>query len=151
MTLDFQDVTVTNLVIREWLNGSLFPLSINLALIIAIFIWDSYIDWLKKPTTKRWWNADGVPTACALFWIFLLDGVRAISVWAVIWNANNGATIPDWIRALTNYALTIASVGLILTMLRCAYLFTPPRWGHAFWIYSAVSTLLFLALGQITH
>jgi hypothetical protein len=141
------DVVTNNLIIREWLNGSLFPLSLNLSLIIAVFLWDSYF--AARESRQKWFNMDGVPTACALFWIFSLDGVRAVSVWVILRINNNGMEVPMWMRQTTNVALALAAFGLMLTILRCTYLFTPPRWGNRYWIYSLVSTLIFLMISHI--
>ena len=141
------DAYVSNLIIREWLNGSLFPLSLNLSIIIAVFMWDSYIYAITHK--KRWFTLEGVPTACALFWIFTLDGVRAVSVWIILRFANDGHVVPEWVREWTNYALITAALGLVLTMLRCTYLFTPPRWGNRYWVYSLLSTLAFLVVSQL--
>ena len=142
-----KDAYVSNLIIREWLNGSLFPLSLNLSIIIAVFMWDSYIECLAQG--KRWFRMSGVPTACALFWIFSLDGMRAVSVWIILRITNNGDEVPEWVREWTSAALVIAALGLVITMLRCTYLFTPPKWGNRYWIYSLCSTLLFLFISHL--
>jgi len=141
------DASVSNLIIREWLNGSLFPLSLNLAVIIGVFIWDSFVHSLEDGT-PRWWRLPGVPTACVLFWIFGMESVRAISVWAILHTTNQNKSMPDWVVETATYSLVLASIVLLVALLRCTYLFSPPKWGHAFWIYSAVSTLLFLLLSN---
>jgi hypothetical protein len=141
------DAYSSNLLIREWLNGSLFPLSLNLSVVIAIFMWDSYV--YAVTHKERWFTLEGIPTACALFWIFSLDGVRAVSVWIILRLTNNGHPVPEWLREVTNYALLAAAFGLALTILRCTYLFTPPRWGNRYWIYSLLSTLGFLILSHL--
>jgi len=141
------DAVTSNLLIREWLNGSLLPLSLNLAIIIAVFLWDSWIE--AREGNLNWWTMSGVPTGCALFWIFILDGTRAGSVWIILRITNDGVPVPQWVRDYSTVALIVAALGLAITMLRCTFLFTPPRWGNAYWIYSVVSTVLFLIVSHL--
>jgi len=138
------DVLTSNLIIREWLNGSLFPLSGNLAFIIMVFLIDSF----RQRGNDSWWTMPGVPTGCALFWVFSLDMVRAVCVWYVLRANNDGKQVSEWVRDLSNWFLIFASLGLVITMLRCTYLFTPPRWGNSYWVYSALSTIAFLLLSH---
>lgn len=144
----YANATFTNLVLREWLNGSLFPLSANLAFIIGVFLWDSWLYSIAHPDGSRWWKMDGVPTACALFWIFSLESLRAGSVWIILRITNDGHEVPHWVREFTNVLLVVGGAGLAIMILRCTYLFTPPRWGNRFWLYSLATTLAFLLLSH---
>ena len=142
----YSDILSDNLILREWLNGSLFPLSGNLAIIIGLFLQTAWVD--AKRVGIRFQNVDGVPTACALFWIFAAESVRAASVWYLLRTTNDGKVVSDLMRALSNLSLTVVAGILIITMLRCTALFEPPRF-KGFWIYSAISTLLFLIASHL--
>jgi hypothetical protein len=141
------DAVSNNLFIREWLNGSLFPLSLNLSIIIAVFLWDSFLEGTRQ--SARWWKMPGVPTACALFWIFGMESVRAGTVWLILRITNDGGVVPVWLSDVANASITIAGIILIITMLRCTFLFTPPRWGNRVWVYSIISTVTFLLLSAL--
>jgi len=137
------DAVTNNLIIREWLNGSLFPLSANLAFIILIFLVDSY----RERDQVSWWKMEGVPTGCSLFWIFTCESVRAGCVWFILRATNDGRVVPQWIRELSNYSFVVAAAILAVMMLRCTFLWSPPRWRN-FWIYSAVVTTVFLLVSH---
>ena len=143
----FETPLASNLIIREILNGSLFPLCINLSLVIGIFLVTTYLE--AKESSESWWTMPGVPTGCALFWVFLLESVRAFSVWIILRTTNDGRLVPEWVRDWTNVSLIAAAAFLVVTMLRCTYLFTPPRWGNSFWIYSIMTTIAFLVLSHM--
>ena len=140
------DAVTNNLIIREWLNGSLFPLCGNLAFIILVFLIRSYIYRDKK----SWWSTPGVPTGCALFWVFMMETVRAGWIWWILRTSNDGYEVEKWVRDVSNISFIIAATVLVATILRCTYLWSPPRWQGFFWQYSAASTLLFLFISYYT-
>lgn len=131
------------LIIREWLNGSLFPLSFMLASILLIFLLDLMLKYGRDFRTM-----EGVPTAIVLFWLFAADSWRAGFVWLTLRMINDGQDIPDWLQWATNMGFIFTALILIATMLRATYLFTPPRWGHAYWLLSVSVTLAFLLVSH---
>jgi hypothetical protein len=139
-----QDATTHNLIIREWLNGSLFPLSGNLAFILLVFLAYSFI----YRDNASWWKMPGVPTGCALFWIFTMETIRAGWIWWLLRSANRGEAVTFAVREYSNFSFIIAGAVLVAAFLRCTYLWSPPQWRHFFWIYSAISTVLFLAFSH---
>lgn len=136
-----------NLIIREWLNGSLFPLSMNLTVIISIFLWSAWHE--GKAKDIRWQSIPGVPTGCFLWWTFGAESARAGTVWIILRASNDGHTIPRWFEICSNLIFITAAITLALAILRGTYIFTPPKWGHAFWVYSAISTTIFLLASHI--
>jgi hypothetical protein len=140
----FQSLANSNLVIREWLNGSLFPLTINLTFIIGVFIVDSYLESVRLKL--RWLRMPGMATATALWAIFLFESLRAAIVW---WALRTEGGIPHWALGWSDAALILVGLGLVPALLRCTYIFTPPKWGHWFWFGSAVATMLFLFFSHL--
>lgn len=138
-------MNTANLIIREWLNGSLFPLSAFLTYVILTFINDTRIE-----VGKGWSRTEGIPTACALAWIFFCDTIRAGGVWVILRTQNDGHVLPMYMQWIINVAFTFSAAALIVTILRCTYLFSPPRWGHRYWVASAITTLLFLLISHFT-
>jgi hypothetical protein len=135
-----------NLIIREWLNGSLFPLSFCLTAIILVFLNDCWHESGKDITA--WRKLPGVATGCALFWIFLSETVRGGCVWLLLRYLNEGQPIPETVVKVTNCAFVLALVVMIPTMLKSIHIWTPRRWGHILWIASAFYTVLFLVLSR---
>lgn len=134
----------SNLIIREWLNGSLFPLSAFLTVCILTFLYDT-----RKMFGKRWTREKGVATACSLAWIFFCESIRAGGVWLILRSQNDGVPVPDWVQHIVNVAFMFSAAGLIVTILRCTFLFSPPRWGNRYWMISAGTTVVFLILSHL--
>lgn len=134
----------SNLIIREWLNGSLFPLSAFLCVCILTFLWDT-----RKIFGKGWHREKGVATACSLAWIFFCESVRALGVWYILRSQNTGRDVPDWLQHVINIALMFTAAAMVITILRCTFLFSPPRWGNRYWMVSAYTTLAFLILSHL--
>lgn len=141
------DLFNSNLIIREWLNGSLTPVSFNLTAILAFFLLQSY--WEGRALGIPWTRLPGVTTGCTLFWIFGADTIRAGWVWVILRTANNGLPISPWIEWLSNVSFFTAGIMLILAMLRCTYIWAPPKIRRAYLIYSIATTLLFLLLSHL--
>lgn len=135
----------SNLIIREWLNGTLFPLSSFLCYAICTFLWET-----RREIGTGWTREPGVATACGLAWVFLCDAIRAGGVWFILRLQNDGHHVPLWIQQVVNGLFIFAAFALVLTILRCTYLFSPPRWGHRYWIASAIATGVFLLASHIT-
>lgn len=144
-----------NLIIREWVNGTLLPLNISLVLATGLFLWTEFcqsIDpWIGRKTWSTFQARDGVATACALFWIFLADGLRAGAAWSVLNSTLPIAGLPPaaidpmsmpFIQVV-NIMFIVAGIVGVLAALRCIHLFTPPAWGHWYWLGAVALTALF--------
>lgn len=139
------DMLKSNLIIREWLNGSLFPLSLFLTYVILVFLWDT-----RQEIGPGWQREKGIATACALAWIFFCESIRAGGVWFILRTTNDGHVISVWMQWIINIAFMFSAAALVITILRCTFLFSPPRWGHRYWVASAITTLLFLIASHLT-
>lgn len=137
--MQLDTLLANNLIIREWLNGSTFPISLILTWLISLYLFNSYMTfghgWTRKP---------GVSTGCALWWIFASETLRSVCVWIVI-RINNGWIMTEHARMVLNFVFLAAGVILISALLRCTYLFTPPRWGNKIWILSFFITVLIMS------
>jgi hypothetical protein len=135
-----------NLIIREWVNGSLFPLSLNFTAIVSVFLWSAWFEGRRKGI--RWQYISGVRTGCFLWWAFAAESARAGIVWMILRTSNDGGALPRWFEIWANVVFVMAGLALVFAVLRGTYIFTPPKWGHRFWLYSAVSTIVFLMLSH---
>ena len=137
-----------NLIIREWLNGSLLPLSLSLTFIIGVFLFNNWRGdgggW-----TLRWTKRRGIKVSCALFWLFAAESIRAGTVWALLRIANDNQRVTDILDFFVNVGFIAGAIALIGAFLRCNFLFTPQRWGHWYWVASLIVTILFLILSEI--
>lgn len=141
------DAVTNNLVIREWLNGSLFPLSCNLALVLAVYVMQSYYEYDRSVTRMR--SANEVRVACGLFWVFLADAIRAGWVFLILRFTNDVGTVPEWVRQWSNYSLIGAASVLCAAILWCTYLISPPRWKPWFWKFSLLTTVAFVIINHL--
>lgn len=140
----YADIINKNLFIREFLNGGTFPLSLFLAIVIGIHLWNTY-----REFGSGWSKQEGTQTACALFWVFFAESLRAGLVWWTLRSVNDGQRLPPDIELVFNIGLTFAGLALVIMLLRCSYLFTPPKWGNKVWIASVSITTLFLILSHL--
>ncbi len=168
-----REFLMNNLIIREWVNGGLLPLNISLVVIIGIFLWDEWVKsqypggWRElrihpyihiRDHYRRWHRRSGVPTACALIWIFAADAVRAGSAWYILWVANNKLPVrPPVLESMwVSSGFIVAGVIGLVASIRCIYLFTPdwdapqwvpskmvPYWRHWYWVTSLMLTFAF--------
>jgi cytochrome b561 len=135
-----------NLVLREYGNGVVFPLCVVLMLVLARYIWQSYTD-----DPRGWRNKPGMATAIAFWWIFVAEGIRSGSAWAVL-NAQNESeplvgTSLDW----ASLGFTVGVTLLVIILLRCLFMFTANRRNaNALLFASILFTAAFLFLGNIT-
>lgn len=143
----FTEFISQNLIIREWLNGSLFPLTANLAFIIGVYIWQTRQYGLARAV--NWRSLPGVQTACALFWVFGAESVRAGFVWIILRTTNDGYRMNAAFEAFANFALVVGASLLVFWTLRCTYIFTPPSIRRYYWIYSLALTTAFLLLSHL--
>lgn len=130
-------------IIREWLNGGLVPLNVSLVIVIGLFLFDTF-----RLHGRGWSKVEGVRTACTLWWIFLADGIRAGLAWSLLRIEVGGRPPFDAHRFLSpdniNLGFIFAGIIAVCASLNCIRLFTPPKWGHWYWIASAVSTAAWL-------
>lgn len=140
--------TLTNslsfLLIREWVNGGLFPLSFMLALILFVFMVNTW-----RIVGDGWAHAKGISTACVLFWIFSLDALRAGFVWFTYRVVNDGGVVPPWLETAVAAGFIATGVGLVVAMIACIYKFTPAKLGHSYWILSVCITIAFLLISHL--
>lgn len=129
---------IDSLIIREWLNGGLLPL--NISLVIAI---GHSLNCARREHGAGWTQMPGVASACAFWWIFLADGIRAGLVWLTLRTQNRGGSVAA-IDALLTYGYIIAAVIGVMASLRCIYLSTPRSIGHWGWLTAAYATAVFV-------
>lgn len=134
---------IDNLIIREWLNGGLLPLNICLMLAIG-----HSLNCARREHGRGWTQMPGVASACAFWWIFCADGIRAGLVWLTLRTQNRGGSIAA-IDALLTYGYILAAAIGVLASLRCIYLSTPRSVGHWGWILSALSTVAFVVTSHL--
>lgn len=135
------EVMVNHLVIREALNGAAFPLSLALTLAICFYLASMFASY-----GRGWTRQPGVSTACALAWLFLAETCRAGSVWFFLQAGNDGRRVSESTTFYLNCLLAASAVILVLSLLRCTYLFTPPRLGNAPWIVAILAATAFVSL-----
>jgi len=133
-----------NLVIREWLNGALFPLSLSLSFIISVFLLDTW-----RMHGKGWTTLPGIKVSCALWWLFSAESVRAGIVWVLLRIQNDNQRVSYLLDFAVNIGFVLGAITLIGSFLRCIYLFTPSKWGHVYWVASVLLTVIFLVLSDI--
>jgi hypothetical protein len=132
-----------NLFIREILNGALFPLCAFLSAIISLYLWDTF-----RLYGRGWTRQPGVATACAMCWVFAAEAVRAGTVWYLLRQHNELAVVSKYAQNVAGVLLLLGGLVLVITMLRCTYIFTPPRWGHRVWVAALLSTIVFLTISH---
>lgn len=129
---------MTNLVVREWLNAALIPLNLCILVIISHSLLESY-----RTHGHGWTNAPGVKSACALWWIFLADFIRASMAWSFLNAQNNGNSVEFISYTSTIVYLTAALIAAPATF-RLIYALSPVSWGHKGWAAAAILTLSFV-------
>ena len=143
---------------RELINGVAFILLLTLTLMIAVFLWDT---WMKvwPETLEDWWRVPGVHTACALFWIFGSEAYRTCSVW-ITYNLGKVATKATMMEVVVGkigvgmfsvssiasiLGYVVAGIIFCLGLTRGIYIFTPPQWKHRVWVYAIVGAGIFVS------
>lgn len=141
------EIVNSNLLIREWLNGSLLPLTLNLSIVIGVYLFHSVSD--ARRSNTRLSDVPGVKTAHVLFWIFLAESIRAGSVWFSLRAQNSGKAVPPHVQDVLDMLLVVCVVVLMAAVLRCTYIFSPPQIRGIFWIYSLTATIMFVLLSHM--
>jgi len=139
------ELTMTdNMLLREWLAGFVFPLSVFLSILIGLYLTDMF--WTYR---RGWTRQPGVSLACALWWIFTAEAVRAFLIWATFRSINDGVPVPDKLAQPISIIMAASSAVLLVAMLRCTYLFTPSRWGRWVWVAAAITAVIVVTLGHV--
>jgi heme A synthase len=126
-------VALSNVFIREWLNGGLIPLNISMMAVIT------YTVWRQTKFSWGWTKYPGANSACALWWIFCADLMRSVLAWAILRNVN----LNDQMVALSY--MVIAVIATCAT-LRCIWCLTPVRGRNITWISALLFTVVFMVM-----
>ena len=134
----------TSLEFREAINGAIFILCLNMTLMLGWYInraWQVY--------GPRWMREEGMATACVLFWLFAIIGLRCGFVWLAIWLETAGLVMSQTVEQIATLSLIGSGLGLIAVTLRAIYLYTPIKWHHLAWLISAAMAALFVAFSHL--
>ena len=129
---------MTNLIVREWLNAALIPLNVCILVIIAHSLLEA-----RRVHGHGWTDAPGVKSACAFWWIFVADLIRASMAWSFLNAQNDGRSTETISNAATIFYLVAAIIAALATF-RLIYALSPIAWGHRGWSAAAVLTVLFV-------
>lgn len=124
--------------VREWLNAGLIPLTACILFIIAYSLLESY-----RLNGRGWTSAPGVKSACALWWIFLADLIRASMAWTLL-NAQNEGRASEYLSSSATLFYMAAAVIAALATFRLIYALSPTSWGHSGWVVAAGITAVFM-------
>lgn len=136
---------MNNLVIREWLNGGLIPLNICVLFMISRQL---FLAWVKYG--RGWTQQDGMKSACAFWWIFAADLIRASLAWWTLNIQRAGGELP-YLGSIATLLYSLAAAIAILATLRLIYALSPVRWGHKGWIGAAIFCAAFLTALQLIN
>lgn len=130
---------MTNLLAREWLNAGLIPLNACIIVIISYTLIQAY---RNPPEGMSWTSAPGIKSACAFWWVFFADFIRAGMAWAFL-NAQNEGRELEALTALSAVIYLVAGIIAALATFRLVYALSPDSWGHRGWIAAAATTGVF--------
>lgn len=134
--LYLSDHSPMHLVVREWVNGLWFAVSLC---VVAIFGWR-----LSRIICKReshWYTKTGNKAAIALFFYFLGETLIRGWVWLLLMFENNGWKV-DLIQNDWYIALIAASIST-WAALCCIYVFSRSHWT---WIGSLIVIIILVAI-----
>lgn len=140
--------------IREAINGIGMVLCMNLSLMVAINL---YQTWYYNHRSKHWTHVPGVSMACALFWVFASETYRTGAIWHIYRYA---PVYTDSVSAIGSFGdvpfgptfgYLFAGVTLILALLRCTFLFAPPTIRKYVVLLSVYLSLGFLFISWLTE
>src|ERR1700742_13306 len=117
--------------IRQDINGAGMVLCAALALMIFVFMCNSWINANRKNMNlTAWAHMPGVPMACALLWLFGAETYRTGAIWHIYYSAPSHTTYAIGQFADATFWPTLgylmAGGVLIGALLRCTFLFAPP-------------------------
>ena len=146
MLLEFNALTLidSSLEFRETLNGIIFVLAFNLSILLA---W--YMLTVRKIVGDGWNKIDGLHTACVMFWVFGIIGVRSFWVWLSLYMATAGYQTTPLFDQIANWSLICTGSVLIAVTLWATYLFSPESWHSKTWTASASLALLFILITKL--
>jgi hypothetical protein len=127
-----------NLIAREWLNAGLIPLTACIIIIISFTLIDAY-----RAHGKGWTKVPGVKSACAFWWIFVADLIRACMAWAYL-NAQNDGRELATLSSLATILYLVAAIIASLATFRLIHALSPTSWGHKGWVSAAILTVAFM-------
>lgn len=129
---------MNNLIIREWLNGGLIPL--NMCVIVMI---SRQLYFAREKFGRGWTEQDGMKSACAFWWIFMADLIRASLAWWTLNIQRAGGELP-YLGSVATLLYSVAAIIAIVATLRLIYALSPDRWGHNGWVGAAIFCSVFL-------
>jgi hypothetical protein len=141
--------------IREMINGSAMILFLTLTMMVSVFMWDTMVEYTKsryfvgtpRDPSRSWTHAPGIPTACALWWVFIAETYRTGAVWSLYQigkGQRDGGIFFDGGSYWTSYGYLLAGIALNAGLLRAIYIFTPPEWKSKVWIHAAIGAVVFV-------
>lgn len=145
-------IVIHQALIREVINGFCMVLFLALSLMVLVFMWDT---WISANPKRDWRTAPGMPTACALWWIFAAEAYRTGAIWFLYnigkhmhrspYPTADGAGVGVFGEAGfgSSFGYLIAGVMLIGGLQRAIFIFTPPEWKSAVWIYATIGAGVF--------
>ena len=125
--------------IRELINGALMITCGWCAAICGLYVFDA---WRESTGDGEWRKHLGTKVACALAWVFAFESYRTGSIWSVYYTTDIVA--PTTGSFIQTVGFMVGGVGLIVAILWCTYLFSPPRYVNRLWQLSFINTVLFL-------
>lgn len=141
------DMVVTHqALIREWVNGMVMVLFLNATAMIGVFMWDTMLEYAGQQSVRDWSHAPGVPTACALWWVFAAETYRAGAVWSLYQEGKFGGSIGSFFAPVgysTSFGYLFSGLMLIGGLQRCIFIFTPPAWKRRVWLYATAGAVAF--------
>lgn len=129
---------MNNLLIREWLNGGLISLN---ACVILIISHSLLLSW--RANGKGWTKAPGVASACAFWWLFVADLIRACMAWSLLHAQSSGRPLQYLGFTTTMFYIAAGTIATLATF-RLIYTLSPLSWGHRAWVAAAALTGIFM-------
>lgn len=145
--------------IREVINGFCMVLFLVLTVLVMIFMWDAFV----TSKTSRWTNTPGVPTACALWWVFAAESYRTGAIWWLYNVGKDHHTSPYPTASSTGigvfgdagfmstFGYLVAGVMLIFGLQRSIYIFTPPEWKRKIWLQATIAAGAFCLFPSVVR
>ncbi len=143
--LEFDPLTLLrmSLHMREVLNGALFALSMNLAVMLFYLM-----ACMWKLHGRGWSKVGGMPTTCILAWVFFIVGWRSGLVWISLRFANDGTKLSATVETLASWSLLLSAAAFAILTLRATHLWSPVKGHHRAWMLSAAITATFLLISE---
>lgn len=135
---------IETLQLREWLNEILVPLTFCLLVITAHSLWAVRIAY----GPKKWRDVVGVGSACALWWLFFTEMIRAFNAWMGIGQELQGGYHVVASKVSMAVYLAISVVAVVATF-RLVYALSPPAWGHRAWLAALAFVALFVVAAEL--